>query len=267
MAATLEETAAWVASLGENEIGVLLKHARGLEKDVYEVLADWYSMHQKKNTEDSPMAYEDVRLLIVALTGVLAGVDTTGARVSLALEDIEDRARRGAQRHNRDITRGRVLEGTNPFVTSVVRARQEAYVDKLIDDTRTQMLGTITRAVSTRETPKGLLRRLARAGKKAKDSAKLAARGMFRRFYSAIVRLIKTEAVHAYNAHVDYIGDQIQRRDKKVKKRWEALLDMKTCSICRALDGETAKPNQPFKNGLYAPPVHPHCRCFLTLVY
>lgn len=263
----LEETAAWVDSLGEKEIDALFRHVRTLEKDVYEALADWYSLMEKKGKQDSVLYYEDIRDLVVVMSAILLSVDTTGARVSMALDDIEDRARRGAQRHTRALARGRVLEGVNPFVTSVLRARQEAYVDSLVDDTRTQILGNITRSMSLRETPKQLIKRLAKASKRAGTGIKNAARGLLRRFYSAISRLIRTETMHAYNAHVSYIVDELARKDGKVKKQWVALLDMKTCMMCRGLHGQIVKPSDTFKSGFFAPPAHPHCRCFLTLVY
>jgi hypothetical protein len=40
---------------------------------------------------------------------------------------------------------------------------------------------------------------------------------------------------------------------------WNAVLDPKTCPICRPLDGVTAADPRAFPNG--PPPLHPYCRC------
>jgi hypothetical protein len=41
--------------------------------------------------------------------------------------------------------------------------------------------------------------------------------------------------------------------------RWNAVLDPKTCPVCRPLHNTTAPTPQAFPNG--APPLHPRCRC------
>jgi hypothetical protein len=47
--------------------------------------------------------------------------------------------------------------------------------------------------------------------------------------------------------------------------RWNAILDPKTCPICRPLDGTTAPTPDAFPSG--APPVHPRCRCITVPVF
>jgi SPP1 gp7 family putative phage head morphogenesis protein len=47
--------------------------------------------------------------------------------------------------------------------------------------------------------------------------------------------------------------------------RWDAVLDPKTCPICRPLDGEIRALPQQFPQG--PPPVHPLCRCVLIPIY
>lgn len=46
---------------------------------------------------------------------------------------------------------------------------------------------------------------------------------------------------------------------------WNAVLDPKTCPICRPLDGERS----PYPNGFPQgpPPLHPNCRCILIPIY
>jgi hypothetical protein len=43
--------------------------------------------------------------------------------------------------------------------------------------------------------------------------------------------------------------------------RWNAVLDPKTCPICRPLDGRVERTPTSFPSG--PPPVHPYCRCVL----
>jgi hypothetical protein len=47
--------------------------------------------------------------------------------------------------------------------------------------------------------------------------------------------------------------------------RWDAILDPKTCPICRPLDDEVRALPQQFPQG--PPPVHPSCRCILIPIY
>lgn len=42
---------------------------------------------------------------------------------------------------------------------------------------------------------------------------------------------------------------------------WNAVLDPRTCPICRPLDGTTASDPRSFPNG--PPPLHPYCRCII----
>lgn len=44
-----------------------------------------------------------------------------------------------------------------------------------------------------------------------------------------------------------------------VQWQWVAVLDPKTCPVCRPLDGEVASSPRMFPRG--APPLHPNCRC------
>jgi SPP1 gp7 family putative phage head morphogenesis protein len=47
--------------------------------------------------------------------------------------------------------------------------------------------------------------------------------------------------------------------------RWEAILDPRTCPICRPLDGTTAPRPSDFPSG--PPPLHPLCRCVVIPTY
>jgi len=47
-------------------------------------------------------------------------------------------------------------------------------------------------------------------------------------------------------------------------REWVAKLDMRTCPVCRALDGQRIPADQDFD---LEPPVHPYCRCMVILTY
>lgn len=47
--------------------------------------------------------------------------------------------------------------------------------------------------------------------------------------------------------------------------QWNAVLDPKTCPVCRPLDGERAAFPEAFPEG--PPPLHPFCRCVLVPIY
>jgi len=47
--------------------------------------------------------------------------------------------------------------------------------------------------------------------------------------------------------------------------RWNAVLDPKTCPVCRPLDGKEAGTPEAFPKG--PPPLHPFCRCVLIPIY
>lgn len=48
--------------------------------------------------------------------------------------------------------------------------------------------------------------------------------------------------------------------------RWDAILDSRSCSICRGLDGSLVLPGQTFDSGEEPGYVHPWCRCIRTTI-
>ncbi len=47
--------------------------------------------------------------------------------------------------------------------------------------------------------------------------------------------------------------------------QWSAILDDRTCRICKSLDGTYFEPGDPALAEL-KPPIHPNCRCILVAV-
>lgn len=53
----------------------------------------------------------------------------------------------------------------------------------------------------------------------------------------------------------------------KTFRRWDARLDRKVCSVCRAHDAEECPLDGTFSKGHEPGDVHPNCRCIATLVH
>ena len=71
-----------------------------------------------------------------------------------------------------------------------------------------------------------------------------------------------TEIANAYNVQMLIALDQL---DTVPLKRWDARHDKRTCVECYAMDGRVAELHRNFPNGSMGPPLHPHCRCYLTI--
>jgi len=96
--------------------------------------------------------------------------------------------------------------------------------------------------------------------------------GLFRRYRFWAERLVRTELMQAYNQQ--HIRDIVEhnKEDPGYRLRWDASNDKRTCSICRALDGQVVDVGQPWdglaagagRAEIYGPPVHPRCRCVVV---
>ncbi len=58
----------------------------------------------------------------------------------------------------------------------------------------------------------------------------------------------------------DYIVQTQLGKRRILRLVWSAILDSKTCPLCRALDGRVVTPGSP-QHQQFQPPLHPHCRC------
>jgi SPP1 gp7 family putative phage head morphogenesis protein len=75
-------------------------------------------------------------------------------------------------------------------------------------------------------------------------------------------RLVRTEAIHAYNSYKQAsLEDWAATETEQVMKRWDASLDARGCDECAGLDGEAVAYDDVFSNGSAFPPAHPNCRC------
>lgn len=90
------------------------------------------------------------------------------------------------------------------------------------------------------------------------------AHGLTQKGRSDASRLVRTEAIHAYNSmQVEGIKGLLVG-DPSVRKRWDATLDRKGCPVCRRLDGEIQEVGDAFSTGSMQSPEHPHCRCTIV---
>lgn len=72
----------------------------------------------------------------------------------------------------------------------------------------------------------------------------------------------------ARRPRVEYIGTSRRAIERAPNKTWLTRRDDKVCKYCAPLDGITARIDAEFdtKYGIFeAPPIHPRCRCFMTL--
>ena len=89
--------------------------------------------------------------------------------------------------------------------------------------------------------------------------AKEMAQSLMRKARSDMARLIRTEAIYAYNTmQLEGIKGMFAD-DDTIRKRWDSSLDRRGCVICRGLDGEVQAVGDPFSTGVMTSPQHPHC--------
>jgi hypothetical protein len=51
-----------------------------------------------------------------------------------------------------------------------------------------------------------------------------------------------------------------------ITKQWHTALDERTCPICAPIDRKIVRVDKGFARGVFAPPVHPNCRCWVELL-
>ena len=80
----------------------------------------------------------------------------------------------------------------------------------------------------------------------------------------SVRRVAVTEIANAYNVQVLVAMDQVG--GDVILKRWDASNDRKVCPLCHEMHGRVVELHQAFPlGGGMGPPLHPHCRCALTV--
>lgn len=103
----------------------------------------------------------------------------------------------------------------------------------------------------------------------ASEGARLNAKRIMREAAEAaahhIDRIVATENADAFNDERTIAAQAIARAaGLHLRRQWSAKLDARTCETCERLDSEVRWDHEPFDRGLSAPPLHPHCRCFVV---
>ena len=91
---------------------------------------------------------------------------------------------------------------------------------------------------------------------------------LLQRVRVGVERFVKDEIVGAYNDTVKAEAEAVAAENPEVVffKRWDATLDSKTCDECASLHDTTIEADEEFEGeGGEGPPLHPNCRCFLTV--
>ena len=79
--------------------------------------------------------------------------------------------------------------------------------------------------------------------------------------------LIATTEITRTYAHVAQIeGEKLKKEfpDVRVIKIWFTCNDDKVCDICAPLNGKEVDINKPFAKGVFIPPAHNGCRCWIS---
>lgn len=93
---------------------------------------------------------------------------------------------------------------------------------------------------------------------------KAMAQGLMQKARSDMARLIRTEAIYAYNTMQLEGIKGLLADDDTIRKRWDSSLDRRGCIVCRRLDEEVQEVGDPFSTGVMTSPEHPHCRCTIV---
>lgn len=103
------------------------------------------------------------------------------------------------------------------------------------------------------------------------------ARLVMQRLDKRVGVIAATETAGAFNDQHDSalegeLGDEVDAQGKKRKwvpflvKRWNAVLDRRTCATCRDYDGEITPLGFEFSGHEDGPPIHANCRCVTQLI-
>lgn len=79
-----------------------------------------------------------------------------------------------------------------------------------------------------------------------------------------LTRIVAVETWEQANAEIGRAHSVAAIVEPEAMREWVATLDMRTCPVCRSLDGKRIPADQDFD---IEPPVHPYCRCLVILTY
>jgi hypothetical protein len=98
----------------------------------------------------------------------------------------------------------------------------------------------------------------------ASSSAKVAAAvaaAFLLRARSDAERVLVTETTAGYAVGGRAAATQLRERMPRLRKAWDATLDLRVCATCAGLHHVVVDDEQPFPGGVEDAPAHPGCRC------
>lgn len=232
----------------------------------------------------STLMYEPVR----------EALDDAGLSVMrIASREVGDAAERWAERSTIPVTADDVMfDADDPLLTSGLRQSGDVFWQSIIDDSITAIRNEVERSYYANEN----------AAKMADNiemvSGMSSAQGdQFARFRQTVMngpltpaqkqaalrttsdkmkadradKITRTELHRTSNAGVTSYWDQMARRGRldlnTAYVRWETHPDERRCPKCAPLDGVSTALHGQFAPGITAPPLHPNCRCSLSIDY
>jgi SPP1 gp7 family putative phage head morphogenesis protein len=79
-----------------------------------------------------------------------------------------------------------------------------------------------------------------------------------------LVAITEITRAYGYKAQKDGESRRSQFPDVPVEKTWFTNNDDRVCPICRGLHGKTVDIDQSFSEGVFLPPAHAGCRCWMS---
>lgn len=81
--------------------------------------------------------------------------------------------------------------------------------------------------------------------------------------------IARTEAIRAANAGQQEVWSQARQQGllRNASRKWIGADDERECDECDELNGEVVGMEEEFSAGVMHPPLHPHCRCSVGLVF
>lgn len=78
---------------------------------------------------------------------------------------------------------------------------------------------------------------------------------------AAAVRIERTSLMSIYNASAAHVYQEAESELPGMLVEWTTAGQKTVCDKCRRLDKKRKKPKEAFPGGVFAPPLHPQCRC------
>lgn len=276
----LDLTSQEVALLGERERKRLLTALKQVEDELSIGLRGWL---RAKRDGTARFTLKELRDVLLATRGARERAEVLGADVTDSLASAR-RASGGLSLKHLNMQYEALValkEGRAGFLnldTAAVLSRSESLLaskhrrsaTRYSRDTRDWIKRQLSVGIIKNETIDQMVGRILRMTGPKKvgeivtresDIAVNLSRAILRSPRSWASRLVRTEALNAYNTVHDNAIKQMAKEDPAFMKRWDSSLDRRGCTTCRDLDGEVVKPGKEFSSGVMHPPQHPNCRC------